>query len=79
MATKKKPAKKTAAKKISSKKKDTDNKTVTAKPSTDSTGVVVMRSVDDPGETTEGQAITVRPVFDKETGSIIMTPVENKE
>jgi len=63
----KKPAKKAPAKK-------TAPKPVVVQPVTDSTGVVTMKSVDDPGQATEGQAATVKPQLDKETGVLTMVP-----
>lgn len=60
----KKPAKKAAP------------KPVAVQPVTDSTGVVTMKSVDDPGQVSEGQAATVKPQLDKETGVLTMVPQE---
>jgi len=50
-------------------------KTIAVQAVTES-GVVTMKSVDDPGTATEGDAITVKAVYDKETGVITMVPVE---
>lgn len=81
MASKKTSAKKSAAKtsKVAKPKKKAvakkPAKTVAVQAVTES-GVVTMKSVDDPGEASEGNAIVVKPVFDKETGVITMVPVE---
>ena len=83
MAAKKKPAKKAAkktAKKSPAKKtavKKTPPKPVVVAPVTDSTGVVIMKSVDDPGTASEGKAMKLKPTLDKETGVITMVPVED--
>lgn len=58
----KKPAKKPAA------------KAVAVQPVTDSTGVVIMKSVDDPGSASQGDPASVKPSLDKETGVITMVP-----
>lgn len=68
----KKPAKKAAVKKAPAKK--VAPKLVAVQPVTDSTGVVTMKSVDDPGQATEGQAASVKPQLDKETGVLTMVP-----
>lgn len=64
----KKSAKKAAVKKVPVKK------TLVVKPVTDSTGVVTMKSVDDPGTATQAEVASVRPQLDKETGVITMVP-----
>ncbi len=63
-----KPAVKRSAKK--SVDKDTTLKPVKV------AGAAIVRPVDDPGTATEGNPVVVKPVFDKETGSIIMVPQE---
>lgn len=68
----KKPAKK-PAKKVSA-KKPAPPKAVAVKAVTDSTGVVTMKSVDDPGTASEGQPASVKPYLDKETGVLTMVP-----
>lgn len=66
----KKPAKKTAPKKAAP-------KAVAVQPVTDSTGVVTMKSVDDPGSASQGEPASVKPSLDKETGVITMVPQSN--
>jgi hypothetical protein len=68
----KKPVKK-PTKKVSA-KKPAPPKAVVIRPITDSTGVVTMKSVDDPGTASEGQPASVKPYLDKETGVLIMVP-----
>lgn len=63
----KKPAKKAPAKKPA--KKD-----VAVKAVADSTGVVTVRSVDDPGSATSAPAAVVKPSLDPETGVVTMVP-----
>ncbi len=82
----KKPAKKAAVKatkvvksKVKAGKKTSAKKSVkatakTVQPVTDSTGVVTLKSVDDPGTATQGDPISVKPSLDKETGVITMVP-----
>lgn len=43
----------------------------------DTSGVVVMRSVDDPGETTTNKGTVLKPSLDAETGVLTMVPVTN--
>ena len=83
MATKKaagkKSSKKTAAKKPAKKVtkksvKKSSKKAVAVKPVTDSTGVVTMKSVDDPGTATQDKGVSVQPKLDKETGVLTMVP-----
>lgn len=47
---------------------------VAVKPITDSTGVVTLKSVDDPGTATEGKAASLSAILDKETGVVTMVP-----
>lgn len=82
----KKPAKKSAVKKAvkpakpkakagkKSSVKKAAPKVVAVKAVTDSTGVVTMKSVDDPGQATEAKPATVKAHYDKETGVITMVP-----
>jgi hypothetical protein len=69
--SKAKPAKKTSAKKPV---KKAAPKVVSVQPVTDTTGVVTMKSVDDAGAASQGDATTVKPALDKETGVIVMVP-----
>ena len=82
----KKAAKKSAVKKSSSKKsaskkpaKKAVPKAVAVKAVTDSTGVVIMKSVDDPGTASSGKAATLKPTLDKETGALIMVPEDDDD
>jgi len=73
--TVKKPAKKTMTKKSTKKTsnaKKSSKKTVVVKAITDSSGVVTMASVEDPGTATEGEAASLTPTLDKETEVITM-------
>jgi hypothetical protein len=63
-----KPKKKVAAKRAA--KKTVAVQTVT------SSGVVTVKPVEDPGVATEGDAVSVKPSLDKETGVITMVPQE---
>ena len=63
----KKPAKKAASKKAAPKQ-------VAVQPVTDTTGVVTMKSVDDPGVASQGDPASVKPSLDKDTGVITMVP-----
>jgi hypothetical protein len=71
MTAKKKTVKKSQSKK-SDKKSNSEN--VTIKPVTDSTGVVVMKSVDDPGEVSDNEGVKLKAHVDKDTGVITMVP-----
>jgi hypothetical protein len=75
MVAKKKAVKKSTAKKTPV-KKDPPAPVVVA-PVTDSTGVVTMKAVDDPGTLSEGKPMKLKPTLDKETGVITMVPVED--
>jgi hypothetical protein len=93
MPTKKKAAKKAAkkqVKKVAAKKavkktakkpvvKKASKKTVAVKAVTDSTGVVTMKSVDDPGTASTGKVATLKPTVDKETGVLTMVPDEDDD
>jgi hypothetical protein len=84
MVAKKKAAKKAAVKKAVKKPAKKPVKKVTAKKTapepkvvqavTDSTGVVTMKSVDDPGTATSGEEASVKPSVDKDTGVLTMVP-----
>lgn len=69
----KKPAVKKTAKKPAA-KKPVSKKTLNVKVVTDSKGSVTVRSVDEPGPTTEGVVVSVKPSLDKETGVLTMVP-----
>lgn len=69
----KKPVKKVSAKKAPAKK------TVAVRAVTDSTGVVTMKSVDDPGAVDAGKAASLKPTLDKETGVVTMVPEADDE
>lgn len=70
-----KATKKTSAKKPAKKAaKKAAPKPVAVQPVTDSTGVVTMKSVDDPGSVSQGDAASVEPSLDKETGVVTMVP-----
>lgn len=71
--TTKKTTKKAAVKKTSAK----STKTVAVSAVTD--GVVTMKSIDDPGEATEGKPMKMVPTVDKETGVLTMVPSEDDE
>lgn len=73
----KKPTKKAVKK--PAKKLVADKKTVTVKAVTDSTGVVTMKSVDDPGTASEGKAASVKATVDKETGVVVMVPESDED
>jgi len=64
-----KPVVKKAAKKVAP-------EALAVLPVTDSTGVVTMKSVDDPGVASEGKVMKLKPTLDKETGVLTMVPVE---
>jgi len=73
----KKQVKKVAAKKTS--KKSAAKKAVVVRPVTDSTGVVTMKSVDDPGTASVGKATSLKPTVDKETGVLTMVPEDDED
>lgn len=52
---------------------------VQVEPVVDASGVVVMRSVDDPGETTNSKGTVLKPSLDKETGVLTMVPVSSDD
>jgi hypothetical protein len=75
----KKPVKKPAAKKAVKKplakkpvKKAATKKVVSVKPITDSTGVVIMKSVDSVEEEAETKSAKVKAHLDKDTGVLTM-------
>jgi hypothetical protein len=53
-----------------------EKESVKVSPVVDSTGTVVMRSVDDAGETTSNPGTIMKPVVDKETGVLTMVPAD---
>jgi hypothetical protein len=53
-----------------------EKENVKVSPVVDSTGTVVMKSVDDVGETTNNPGTTIKAVVDKETGVLTMVPVD---
>ena len=65
-------------KRVSKTMPNQNKKEVQVIPVTDSTGVVVMRSVDDPGETTKNKVTVLKPRLDKETGVVTMVPEEKE-
>lgn len=70
-----KAAKKPVKKAVTKKK----TKVVAAKAVTDSTGVVTMKSVDDPGTATENKGAAMKATLNKETGIVTMVPEEDSE
>jgi hypothetical protein len=53
----------------------TSDPEVQVEPVVDTSGAVVMRSVDDPGETVKSKGTVLKPSIDKETGVLTMVPV----
>jgi hypothetical protein len=82
-STAKKSAKKSMAKILPVRNQDgtyhvqqAEKESVKVSPVVDSTGTVVMKSIDDVGETTRNPGTTMKPVVDKETGVLTMVPVD---
>lgn len=71
------PVKKIPVKKVAPKK--AAPKVVAIKAVTDSTGVVTMKSVDDPGVATTGKAASLKPKLDVDTGVLTMVTEDDSE
>ena len=61
---------------IAKMKADKEKKNVKVSPTIDTSGAVIMKSVDDPGETSTGKVVKVTPHLDTDTGVVTMIPDE---